>query len=128
MRAVVAAALIVATVTAAAPPPDPPGSPAAWAALRACRAAADVPAAKRAARVDAALAAAEAAVKANDADAIAHFAVFCSLGEKMRLAGLGLGALTGLRRLRREVDRTLELAPDFPDALAGKGALLLGTP
>jgi Tfp pilus assembly protein PilF len=30
--------------------------------------------------------------------------------------------------LRREVDRTLELAPDFSDALAGKGALLLNLP
>jgi tetratricopeptide (TPR) repeat protein len=33
-----------------------------------------------------------------------------------------------VRRLRREVDRTLELAPDFPDALVGKGSLLIDLP
>jgi tetratricopeptide (TPR) repeat protein len=46
----------------------------------------------------------------------------------MQRQGLGPGALVGLIRLRREVDRTLELAPDYADALAGKGALLLDTP
>jgi tetratricopeptide (TPR) repeat protein len=33
-----------------------------------------------------------------------------------------------VRRLRREIDRTLELAPDYSDALVGKGALLLDLP
>ena len=78
--------------------------------------------------LDRALARAERAVADDERDALAHFAVFCSLGGKMRRAGLGVGALVDLRRLRREVDRTLELAPDFADALAGKGALLLDAP
>jgi tetratricopeptide (TPR) repeat protein len=46
----------------------------------------------------------------------------------MERAGIGLAALSRLRRLRQEVDRTLELAPDFADAIYGKGALLLETP
>ena len=33
-----------------------------------------------------------------------------------------------MRRLRREIDRTLELAPDYADALVGKGELLCELP
>ena len=33
-----------------------------------------------------------------------------------------------MRRLRREIDRTLELAPDWSDALVGKGSFLLELP
>src|SRR6185295_12762456 len=71
---------------------------------------------------------AEAAVVADERDPLAHFAVFCALGGQMQRAGIGLAALTRLRRLRQEVDRTLELAPDYADALFGKGSLLLETP
>jgi len=107
---------------------DPPGTPASREALELCHRADDAPEGERAALLDRALAQAERAIAADDGDALAHFAVFCSLGGKMRRAGASVGALAELRRLRREIDRTLELAPDFADALAGKGALLLDAP
>jgi tetratricopeptide (TPR) repeat protein len=107
---------------------DPAGTPQSRAAVAACNAGATQPPAARAAHFDRALAAAEAAVAADDRDALAHFAVFCALGERMHLDGASLAALAGVRRLRREIDRTLELAPDFADALAGKGALLTDLP
>lgn len=83
---------------------------------------------EKAALLERGLTLAEKAVAADGNDAQASFAVFCNLGERMRLAGLSFSSLSGLRRLRSAVDRTLELAPDYPDALHGKGALLLGTP
>jgi hypothetical protein len=127
-RAVAPALAAVALAVAFAAAADPPGTPAAHAALDLCHRAQDAPPSERAALFGRALRLAEQAVAEDERDAIAHFAVFCSLGGKMELAGLRVGALLGLRRLRREVDRTLELAPDFSDALAGKGALLLDTP
>ena len=74
------------------------------------------------------LADADAAIAANESDALAHFAAFCALGGLLRDEGVSLAAPLQLRRLRREVDRALELAPDFADALAGKGQLLLNVP
>ena len=121
------AALVLATLSVARAA-DPPGTPASREALALCHRADDAPEAERPAMLDRALTLAERAVADDERDALAHFAVFCSLGGKMRRAGLGVGALVDLRRLRREVDRTLELAPDFADALAGKGALLLDAP
>ena len=121
------AALVLAALSFAGAA-DPPGTPASREALALCHRADDAPEAERPAMLDRALALAERAVADDERDALAHFAVFCSLGGKMRRAGLGVGALVDLRRLRREVDRTLELAPDFADALAGKGALLLDAP
>jgi tetratricopeptide (TPR) repeat protein len=122
------AATLVLWWIAVAAATDPPGTPTARAALALCERAESAPKAEQAALLDRALALAERAAAENDRDALAHFAVFCSLGGRMQRAGLGVGALLALRRLRREVDRTLELAPDFADALAGKGALLLDTP
>lgn len=74
------------------------------------------------------LAAAEAAIAADERDALAHFALFCNLGERLRQRGVSVRSLFELGRLRVAVDRTLALAPDFPGAYAGKGALLLDTP
>jgi tetratricopeptide (TPR) repeat protein len=122
-----AVALLVLALVARAAATDPPGSPAARAALATCERARDATGAEQAALFARGLARAEEAVKADDRDALAHFAVFCNLGGQLR-AGPGLSALLDLRRLRREIDRTLELAPDFPDALVGKGRLLLETP
>ena len=83
---------------------DPPGTPASREALELCHRADDAPEGERAALLDRALAQAERAVVADDGDALAHFAVFCSLGGKMRRAGASVGALAELRRLRREID------------------------
>lgn len=118
--------LAVALVAAAET--RPLGTAASRAAMEACTQAGDAPESAQERLYDEALAAAERAVAADDGDALAHFAVFCSLGGKMQRQGVSLAALANLRRLRREVDRTLALAPDYPDALAGKGSLLCETP
>jgi hypothetical protein len=46
----------------------------------------------------------------------------------MQVRGIGLASVVAVRRLRREIDRTVELAPDYADALLGKGSLLLDLP
>jgi tetratricopeptide (TPR) repeat protein len=118
------------TLTLAAPPPVPPGSPRSRTALDLCHQAGaladDAPG--KAAQLDAAVAAAEEAVAGDDGDPLAHFALFCALGQRMRHTGVAFSSLMGLRRARREIDRTLELAPDFSDAIYGKAALLMQTP
>ena len=121
--------LAVLVLAAAARAAEPPGSPGAREALHLCYEADDATTREeKRALLDRGLALAEKAVAADDRDALAHFAVFCNLGRRTELAGLSVGSLAALRRLRREVDRTLELAPEFVKALQGKGALLLDTP
>jgi hypothetical protein len=71
---------------------------------------------------------AEDAVAADDNDAAAHFAVFCNLGKLLRSSGIGLGIVSDVRRVRRQIDRALELAPLDPDLLAAKGGLLYNLP
>jgi tetratricopeptide (TPR) repeat protein len=71
---------------------------------------------------------ADQAIAADDRDALAHFARFCALGEQARRTGASLSSLVKLWAIRDAVDRTLELAPEFPDALLGKGALLSSLP
>lgn len=71
---------------------------------------------------------AERALDVNDEYADAHFALFCSLGEQLRIDGENLTSLLGFRRMLRELDRTLELAPDHLDALSSKGTLLVRLP
>ncbi len=115
---------LVAVVRAA----DPPGTDASRAALDDCHAAEAARDDARTARLRESLARADAAIAADDRDALAHFAAFCALGGLLKADGLALAAPGRLRRLRREIDRTLELAPDFADALAGKGALLCRLP
>jgi tetratricopeptide (TPR) repeat protein len=120
--------VVVVAWMVAARAADPPGTPMSRRALELCHRGQDASGSEQVALFDQALAVAEQAVAENDGDALGHFAVFCSLGGKMQAAGPGMRAFLGLRRLRREVDRTLELAPDYADALAGKGALLLEIP
>jgi tetratricopeptide (TPR) repeat protein len=71
---------------------------------------------------------AERAVALDDNNADAHFALFCNLGELMRLDGESLSHALQLRRLMAEVDRTLELNPNHVDAMAAKGTLLVRLP
>src|SRR5207244_12505584 len=116
-------------VTALASAAEPPPSPHADVALALCKRAGQTDVvAEKAALLKRGLALAEETVAQDDRDARAHFAVFCNLGKQLELHGRGVGSLVALRQLRREVDRTLELAPDFPDALVGKASLLLGMP
>jgi tetratricopeptide (TPR) repeat protein len=71
---------------------------------------------------------AERAVALDDQYADAHFALFCSLGEQLRIDGENVTSFFGFRRALRELDRTLELAPDHLDALSSKGTLLVRLP
>ena len=71
---------------------------------------------------------AQRAVALDERSADAHFALFCNMGEIMRIDGESLSALVGLHRLMSELDRTLELDPNHTDALAAKGQLLIRLP
>jgi tetratricopeptide (TPR) repeat protein len=71
----------------------------------------------------------EQAVALDDRSADAHFALFCNLGELMRIDGeVNISSVMGFRRMTKELDRTLELAPDHLDALSAKGTFLLRLP
>jgi tetratricopeptide (TPR) repeat protein len=70
----------------------------------------------------------ERAVAADDQDADAHFALFCNLGELLRLDGETITSVIGFRRMMSELDRTLELNPQHTDALAAKGTFLIRLP
>ena len=64
-------------------------------------------------------------------DASAHFAVFCNLGKRLQIEQHRLWLLAGLNELnraRRELDVALELAPEYPAALAAKGEILAELP
>src|SRR5204862_357043 len=84
--------------------------------------------AARKAHFDRGQALAERAVALDDNSADAHFALFCNLGELMRLDGENLSQVFQLRRLMAELDRTLELDPNHVDAMAAKGTLLVRLP
>ncbi|MGH7232149.1 MAG: tetratricopeptide repeat protein, partial [Nitrospiraceae bacterium] len=71
---------------------------------------------------------AEQAVALNDQLADAHFALFCSLGEQLRIDGETMTSVFGVRRVMKELDRTLELNPDHMDALSSKGTFLVRLP
>lgn len=73
---------------------------------------------------------AEQALVAEDELAAAHFALFCNLGEQMRIDGESWnpGAIFTLRRVLGELDRTLELDPNHLDAISAKGTLLVRLP
>ena len=71
----------------------------------------------------------EQAVALDDRSADAHFALFCNMGELMRIDGeVNITSVMGFRHMTKELDRTLELAPDHLDALSAKGTFLLRLP
>ena len=70
----------------------------------------------------------EQAVASDDRSADAHFALFCNLGEQLRLDGESLTSVFGFRRMMNELDRALELDPAHIDALSAKGTLLVKLP
>ncbi len=71
----------------------------------------------------------EQAVAADEKSADAHFALFCNLGELMRIDGeMSLSSVLGFRRMMKELNRSLELKPDHLDALSARGTLLVRLP
>lgn len=70
----------------------------------------------------------EQAVATDELSPDAHFALFCNLGEQLRVDGESLSSLFGFRRMMKELNRTLELAPDHVDALSAKGTVLVRVP
>jgi hypothetical protein len=71
----------------------------------------------------------EQAVALDDRSADTHFALFCNMGELMRIDGeVSITSVMGFWRMTKELDRTLELAPDHLDALSAKGTFLLRLP
>lgn len=71
---------------------------------------------------------AQRAIAADEHQAEGHFALFCNMGEIMRIDGESITSVFELHRLLAELDRTLELDPDHVDAMAAKGTLLLRLP
>src|SRR5207237_9271684 len=111
--AVATAALLAALVGRAA---DPPGTPRGNEALDVCgRARATHDAGEKSRLAARGLALAEQAVAEDERDPKAHFAVFCNLGTQMKQRGVSIRSMVDVRRLRREIDRTLELAPEWTD-------------
>ena len=68
------------------------------------------------------------AVAVDDNCAEAHFGLFCNMGELMRIDGESITSVFELHRLMAELDRALELKPDYTDAMAAKGTLLVRLP
>ncbi len=71
---------------------------------------------------------AERAVAADEHYAEGHFALFCNMGEIMRIDGESVRSVFQLHRLLAELDRTLELDPGHLDAMSAKGTMLLRLP
>jgi len=107
---------------------EPEGSEAARAALTQCREIELAPDAEQRDLLDQGLTRSELAVAADPDDPVAHLAVFCNLGKRLRRDGVSWHAFGEVRRLMREIDSALALSPDFPAALAAKGGLLASLP
>ncbi|HVN87062.1 MAG TPA: hypothetical protein VMW17_19700 [Candidatus Binatia bacterium] len=107
---------------------EPTGSPTARESLALCDRSDDVPEAEKTTLLDRGLRLAERALEDDAHDGAAHFGVFCNLGKLTDLRGAGLRSLFAIRRLHRELEASLALAPDDPDVLAAKGAFLLNLP
>ena len=71
---------------------------------------------------------AEQALALDEDNPKAHFAVFCNLGKILETSGIGVRTVRSIGRARRELDRTLELAPDYVDALLAKAEMLTRLP
>jgi tetratricopeptide (TPR) repeat protein len=70
---------------------------------------------------------AEQAILQDETSAEAHFALFANWGRWLQTDGWFKNSYR-LPALRRELDRALELDPDYADALAAKGGLYLQLP
>lgn len=71
---------------------------------------------------------AEKAVELDNQSADAHFALFCSIGERMRANGEVLFSVFEYGRMMEALDQTLLLNPHHLDALSSKGTILIEVP
>lgn len=71
---------------------------------------------------------AEKAVELDSQSADAHFALFCSIGERMRSNGEVLFSVFEYGRMMDALDQTLQLNPNHTDALSSKGTILIEVP
>jgi tetratricopeptide (TPR) repeat protein len=124
----VSAVVLVWALLAQSGAAEPNGSDEARAALALCREIEQAREAEQPALLERGLVRAEVAVAADPDDPVAHLAVFCNLGKRLRRDGISWHAFGAVRRLLREIDTALALAPDFAGALAAKGGLLASLP
>ncbi len=71
---------------------------------------------------------AEKALALDDQSADAHFALFCSIGERMRANGEVFFSVFEYGAMMDALDQTLALNPDHLDALSSKGTILIEVP
>ncbi len=71
---------------------------------------------------------AEKAVALNDQLPDAHYSLFCTLGEQLRIDGENLMAAFGFPKMMAELDRTLELNPNHLNAISSKATFLVRLP
>ncbi|MDR4461932.1 MAG: hypothetical protein MRJ67_16410 [Nitrospirales bacterium] len=71
---------------------------------------------------------AEKAVVLDEHSADAHFALFCSIGERMRANGEVMFSVFEYGRMMEALDKTLLLNPHHVDALSSKGTILIEVP
>jgi hypothetical protein len=97
-------------------------------ALFLCHVADALPGADKEEVLEYGLALAERALALDDASPHAHFAVFCTLGRLVEHRGVGFRTLRAIGRARRELDRALDIAPEYVDALVAKAEMLSRLP
>lgn len=71
---------------------------------------------------------AEKAVALNDQLPDAHYSLFCTLGEQLRIDGESLMGAFGFPKMMAELDRTLELDPNHLNAISSKATFLVRLP
>ena len=71
---------------------------------------------------------AEKAVEMDEKSADAHFALFCSIGERMRSNGEVIFSVFEYGRMMDALDQTLLLDPGHLDARSSKGTILIEIP
>jgi hypothetical protein len=71
---------------------------------------------------------AEAGLRADPRDGLAHFALFCNLGRRLQGTGFRITMPFEIGRAVGALDDALALAPDDPDVMTAKGALLIELP
>ena len=107
---------------------EPTGSPLARAALATCYHASTLSEPARTALLVDAATEAEAAIAAMPEDPVAHFAAFCAGGRRLEAQGLSMAAVLDLHHARQALETALRLLPEYADALAAKGVMLLRLP